>query len=245
MASRLSPFLIALVHPLNLIMAGLAIVAGLLAAWWLFPVGVLFWLTMVVKVARDPSLRITHQMSSRAPLARRFQRYVDRLERAQVGVFNSLAAAPPRTRRVMQPVQAEIEDLVTRAHELAARMTVLENYRRVSQARTDLSSDLDHLTKMIEGARDPVVRREYEESRDALVARMGELDAASTQLDRVEAQLMGLTNDMDGIVAEVIRLQAMGQDAARKVPDLVGRIRAEAAALTVQQTEGAGSRSVR
>jgi hypothetical protein len=131
----------------------------------------------------------------------------------------------------MQPVQSEIERLVDRAHELAQRMTVLENYRRVTQARSDLSADLAHLKKMVEEAQDPVVRQEYEGSRDALVARIAELDAGATQLDRVEAQLVGLSNDMDGIVAEVVRLQAMGAGAAELVPALVARIRAEAAQL--------------
>ena len=99
-----SPFLTALFHPLNILMLALSALAGLIAAWWLFPLGLLFWLVMVIAVARDPSLRISHQLHQREPLAQRFQRYFDRIERSQVGVFNSLSSAPARTRRALQPV---------------------------------------------------------------------------------------------------------------------------------------------
>jgi chromosome segregation ATPase len=218
--------LTALIHPLNLLMVGLSVLAGLIAAWWLFPVGVLFWLIMVIAVSRDPSLRISHQMKSRAPLAPRFQRYFDRIERSQVGVFNSLSSAPARTRRALRSVQAEIDALTQQVHALCRRMTVLENYRMVSQSQADLGADLQQLNAKIESAADPIAKQEYEESRQALQSRASKLEAVSTQLDRVEAQLMSLANEMDGVVTEVIRLQAMGHDdAARHVPELVERLR--------------------
>ena len=46
-----SPFLTALLHPLNLAVLVLSVLAGLVAAWWLFPLGLLFWLVMVTAVA--------------------------------------------------------------------------------------------------------------------------------------------------------------------------------------------------
>jgi chromosome segregation ATPase len=227
-----SPFLIALLHPLNILMLALSVAAGLIAAWWLFPLGLLFWLVMVIAVARDPSLRISHQLQQREPLAQRFQRYFDRIERSQVGVFNSLASAPARTRRALQPVQAEVNMLVDRAYALCKRMTGLENYRVVSQSRADMQLDLQQIEAKIQQADDALVKREYEESRQALQERLAKLDAVSKQLERVEAQLMSLTNEMDAIVTEVIRLQAVGpEDATRSVPALVKKIREEAEQL--------------
>jgi hypothetical protein len=223
-----SPFLTALLHPLNIAMLALSVLAGLIAAWWLFPLGLLFWLAMVIAVARDPSLRISHQLQQREPLAQRFQRYFDRIERSQVGVFNSLASAPARTRRALQPVQAEVNVLVDRAYALCKRVTALENYRVVSQSRTDIKLDLQQIEAKIDETSDPLVKREYEESRYALQGRLDKLDAVSKYLDRIEAQLMSLTNEMDGIVTEVIRLQAVGaEDASRLVPALVKKIREE------------------
>jgi chromosome segregation ATPase len=227
-----SPFLTALFHPLNILMLALSALAGLVAAWWLFPLGLLFWLMMVIAVARDPSLRISHQLQQREPLAQRFQRYFDRIERSQVGVFNSLASAPGHTRRALQPVQAEVNVLVDRAYALCKRMTALENYRVVSQSRADLQLDLQQIEAKIQEADDALVKREYEESRQALQERLAKLDAVSTHLDRIEAQLTSLTNEMDSIVTEVIRLQAVGaEDASQFVPALVKKIREQSEQL--------------
>ncbi len=74
---------------------GLSVFAGLVSAWWLFPAGLLIWLIMVVTITRDPALRINHEMQSRTPLAQRFQVYFNRVERAQIGVFNSLSSTIP------------------------------------------------------------------------------------------------------------------------------------------------------
>jgi len=88
----------------------------------------------------------------------------------------------------------------------------------------------DHL--VFDSTTDPLVRREYEESRRSLQGRLSKLKTVATYLDRIEAQLMSLSNEMEGIVTEVIRLQAMGpQDGARHVPALVKRLREQSAQL--------------
>ena len=233
-----SPFLTALFHPVNIIMLGLAAFAGLVAAWWLFPVGLLFWGVMVFNVARDQALRLNYKMEKRAPLAPRFQRYFDRMQRAEVTVFNALASASSQTRRILQPVCTEIHTLTVEVHNLCQRMTALENYRAVSQSQANLSTDLKHIDEVIARTEDVTVRREYEDSRQALQERLAKLQAVSTQLERVEAQLLSLANAMDGIVTEVVRLQAAGADnAAVFVPELVTRLRQETAQLRIFEKE--------
>jgi hypothetical protein len=235
-----SPFVTGLLHPLNLAMLGLTAFAGLVAAWWLFPLGLLLWLVMVVVVSRDPSLRISHEMRSREPIAQRFQRYFDRIERTQVSVFNSLASAPGRTRKTLQPVQDELEALTDQAYLLCRRMTALENYRLVSESTTNLQADLQQVDEAIGRAGDPMVKQQYEDSRRALLERMAKLQLVASDLDRVEAQLLGLANEMDGVVTEVIRLQAAGPDeAARQVPTLVGRLRERSEELRQSEREAA------
>jgi hypothetical protein len=227
-----SPFVTGLLHPLNLLMLVLAIVAGLLAAWWLFPLGLVLWVVMVITVSRDPSLRISHTMHSRDPLARRFQPYFDRIERAQISVFNSLASAPSQTRKVLQPVQEELEVLTSSAYQLCRRMTALENYRLVADSTSDLSAELQQVNEAIDRAGDPRVRQEYEESRRSLVERIARVKLATTELDRVEAQLLGLSNEMDGLVAEVIRLQAAGPaEAERQILRLLAELRSQSGQL--------------
>jgi hypothetical protein len=223
-----SPFVTGLLHLLNLLMLGLAVFAGLVAAWWLFPIGLMLWLIMAVIVSRDPSLRISHEMHSREPIAQRFQRYFDRIERAQVSVFNSLSSAPGRTRKALQPVQDELEALTEQAYRLCRRMTALENYRLVFEATSDLQADLQQIDEAIYSASDPMVKQQYGDSRRTLLERMAKLKLVASDLDRVEAQLLSLANEMDGIVTEVIRLQAVGPvEAERQVPSLVAELRAQ------------------
>jgi chromosome segregation ATPase len=219
-------------------MLGVAGFAGLFSAWWLFPLGLLLWLIMVVVVARNPTLRFNHQMQERAPLAQRFQRYFDRIERAQLGVFNTLSSAPARTRRVLQPVQTELDLLTDQAYSLGQRMTSLENYRMVTQSESDLEQDLEQLETTIAKADDALVKREYEESRRSLQDRLEKLKAVSTQLDRVEAQLLSISNDLDAAVTEIIRLQAMGPEAAKPlVKELAQRLREQRMQLKEFESE--------
>jgi flagellar biosynthesis chaperone FliJ len=219
-------------------MLGLSGFAGLVAAWWLFPLGLLLWLGMVVAVSRDRSLRFSHEMHSRKPIAQRFQRTFDRIERAQVRIFNSLASAPGRTRKALRPVQDELEALTNQVHRLCRRMTALENYRLVSESTSNLQAELQQIDAAIDKAGDPLVKQEYEESRRALLERIAKLRLVASDLDRVEAQLLGLANEMDGFVAEVVRLQAAGpNEVEQQVPALVERLGEQATQLAQSEQE--------
>ena len=214
MPRQRSPWLTALIHPLNLAMLALAVAAGLCAAWWLLPLGVLLWVVMVLAVARDPSLVISSTMDSRAPLAARFQAPFDRIERSQVSLFNALAAADPRIRNAFRQVQAETDNLVNQAYLLCQRMSALENYRLVTQSTGNLDNELKRLQDQVAAATDAVVKREYEQSLAALQDRVQKLHTTSTQLDRVEAQLSSLASQMDAALTEVVRIQSLGADVA-------------------------------
>jgi chromosome segregation ATPase len=135
-------------------------------------------------------------------------------------------------------VRDEIDRLVDRAYALCQRMTTLENYRLVTQSQSDLEGNLAHLERTIASTDDELTRREYEESREALQRRIAKLEAVSTQLDRVEAQLVGLANALDGVMTELVRLQALSaQDAAERVPALVEQLREEADQLKTFERE--------
>lgn len=209
-----SPIVTGLTHPLAILTLAVAAIAGLIAAWWLFALGLVLWVVMAINVARDPALRLSHKMQKRAPVAGRFQQYLDRLQRSQVSIFNSVKSAPPQTRRVLRPIQSEVDALVAQAHALCQRMTMMENYRLVRESRTDLQAELQGMDDAIAGAGDPLVRKEYEDARRVLLEQTAKLKLISTDLDRVEAQLSGLANEMDGLAIEVVRLQGMDADAA-------------------------------
>jgi len=214
MAQNRSPWLTALINPLNLAMLALALAAGLCAAWWLFPLGLVVWVVMVLAIARDPSLVISATMDSRAPLAARFQAPFDRIERSQVSLFNTLASADPRIRNSFRQVQAETDTLVNQTYLLCQRMSALENYRLVTQAGGNLDDQLKGLQAQVAAATDPMVKKEYEQSLAALQDRVSKLHATQTQLDRVEAQLSSLSSQMDTALTEVVRIQSLGPSVA-------------------------------
>lgn len=227
-----SPFLSGFVHPLNLSMLALSILAGLLAAWWLLPLGLLLWLTMVVTVSRDASLQFNYRMQSRAPLAQRFQQYFDRIQGSQLRLVNSLASAPTGTQRVLQSVRDEVDALTSQVHSLCQRLTTLENDRVVTASQRDLSRDLARIEDALQRTADPQIRREYENSRQSIQERLGRQLQVTVLLDRVEAQLLGLANELDGIVTEAIRFQVdarlqttVSDEAAQHVARLANALR--------------------
>jgi hypothetical protein len=220
-------------------MLALALAAGLCAAWWLFPLGLLLWVVMVLAVARDPSLVISSTMESRAPLAARFQAPFDRIERSQVSLFNTLASADPRIRASFRQVQAETDNLVNQAYLLCQRMSALENYRLVTtQTGGNPDDDLKKLQGQVSAATDPVVKREYQQSLDAMQDKVTKLHKAETQLDRVEAQLSSLASQMDAALTEVVRIQSLGPAvAAGQAAALAQTIHKQADDLTAFQKE--------
>ncbi|MBN1640428.1 MAG: hypothetical protein JXA09_04260 [Anaerolineae bacterium] len=233
-----SPIAIGLLHPLNLGMLGLAIAAGLLSAWWLTPVGLALWAVMVSAVARDPEVQFRWRIRNRAPLARRFRRYFERVAQVQLNTFNSLNAISPPLRRTIEPVREAIDELAEQAHGLCVRMTALENYRLVSTFRRDDQADQRQIDAALVRADDPLVAREYAESQRALDKRMRETETIARHLDRVEAQLLSLANEMDAVYSELVRLQALQPaDAARYVPRLTQRLRSQAEELAMFERE--------
>jgi hypothetical protein len=209
-------------------MVGVAVFAGLLSAWWLFPVGIVLWVIMVLLVSRDRALRFNAQMQRREPLAQRFQRHFDRIERAQVSIFNTLSSSSSVLQRVLRPIEIEVNALTEAAYDLCRRMTALENYRLVSQSQTDLAGERAHIDQLIAETGSPELRQDYEASRQALQERLDRLEDVGRQLDRVEAQLLGLIGEMDGVVSEIVRLQAAGLETAEPlVEDVVRHLRLE------------------
>lgn len=224
-----SPLVTALFHSLNPAMLGISILAGLVAAWWLFPLGVILWIVMVARIASDRRIRLDYDMNARSgTLSARFQDQYGKVVQSQMRIFNSLMSAGGRMKTALDPVQAEIELLTTRVYDLCRQMTGPENYVKVSKMNTDLEGERALLKLSLESATDPLVKREKEEALAALDDRIKKLKKVSTFLDRVEAQLASMTTSMDAILADIIRLQAMGgAQAEKEVPDLIRQIRAQ------------------
>lgn len=217
-----SPFVTALFDPLNIMILVLSVAAGLVAAWWLFPLGLLFWLIMVVTLSRDAGFRLAHAAQNRAPLAYRFQTHYERVKRAQLSLYNAINSLSPGMGPALQPVLNSLNNLVDDVYDLCQRMTALENYRTVSTANANLQDELNALNDKIERASDPGVKREYQEALAAMQQRVKKLEEASARLDRVDAELAGLVSDLNTQVTEILRLQTLPKDEIqRNIPGIL------------------------
>jgi hypothetical protein len=226
------PFLTALFHPLNLSMFALMAAAGLCSAWWLAPIGFLFWLVMVVIVARDPGLQINFTRQSREPLSQRFQTRFDRLDRARVSIFNSMQGVSPAFRKRIQPVQDTLDELVEHAYQLCLNMTAMDNNFYVQKLSNNFNDDIETMQKNIAGATNDRDKREFQEALKSLEARKAQLKSVETLLSRFEAQLTGTNNAVDSVVTNIASLK--GRDAKQiegKIPPLLQSLQTEQAEL--------------
>ena len=217
-----SPLLTALLHPLNLSMLALIAVAGLCSAWWLAPVGLVFWLIMVFVVSRDPGLQLTFSRQSREPLAQRFQNRFDRLDRARISIFNSLQGVSPSFRKTIQPVQDALDELTQHAYQLCLNMTALDNNFAVQQISNNFDDDIEKMQENIRNASDSADKKDFEETLKSLQARKVQIKNISALLSRFEAQLTGANNAVDSVVTGVVGLK--GRDAKQvetKIPPLL------------------------
>lgn len=221
-----SPFVTALFNPLNLMILIIAAAAGLLAAWWLFPLGLLFWLIMVINLARNPAFRMAHTSANRAPLAQRFQTAYDRIKRAQTNLYNAVASMAT-LRTEVQPFLSAVNQLVDEVYALAQRMTALENFRLISQSNANFDLEVEHLTAKVQTASDSVVKQEYEEALQSLQQRIRRLNEATARLERVEAELAGLSNELNAATTDILHLQTLPREAApQRIEEMVKALNA-------------------
>jgi hypothetical protein len=234
-----SPLLLAFFNPANMAMLAFSVAAGLLAAWWLFPIGLVLWVIMMVRIATDRSLRINYDMQARlGTLSPRFQKVYDKVVRSQMRIFTSLLSASGRTRRALAPVQTEVETLTNLVYTVCQQMTAPENYLKVSKMSTDLEGERALLVLSMDGITDAVVKREKEEALRALDSSMQKNKHIAAMLDRVEAQLASLVNILDATLADIIRLQALGgAQAEKQTAPLVQQLRNQIAQLRTFEEE--------
>jgi hypothetical protein len=222
------PLLTALLHPLNLAMLALTIAAGLCSAWWLSPVGFVFWLVMVFIIVRDPGVQITFARQSRQPLAQRYQTRFDKLDRARISIFNAMQGVNPSFRRAVEPLQSALDDLVEHAYQLSIQMTALDNNFAVQQISSNFDDDMAKMEKNIKDTDNPVDRKEFEQTLESLKLRKTQIKNVGTLLSRFEAQLTGTNNAVDSVVTGVIGLKGRStQSIEERIPALVESLKTE------------------
>ena len=235
-----SPLATALINPLNIAMLVFSALAGLISAWWLFPLGLAIWAVMVATIANDKSLRINYNMEARlGTLSSRFQEPYSKAVKAQMRLFNSLLNVSGGNKRALEPVQNEIEALVDKIYAVCQQMTGPENYVAVSRAKNaDLEGERALLVLSIDKTLPPNVLQEKQEAIKALDGRIQKTKAIAAALEHVDAQLDSTVTVMDSLLADIMRLQVMGVNQTKQeVPTLLQKIRGEIEQLDTSARE--------
>ncbi|NPV56968.1 MAG: hypothetical protein HPY76_09920 [Anaerolineae bacterium] len=223
-----NPWIDALFDPVSIMMLVAAVLSGLLAAWWMFPIGMILWLVMVLVILRDPATRLNQSIQKQRDIAQRFLPAFKRIQRTQVNLYNTISGMDGGTKRVVKLIQREINQLVGEAYLLCRRMTPLENYRQVSESPQKLQAELQSLEVQSQNTSDALVRRELEDSARSLKARLAQQESASSLLNRFDALLAGLANELDTVLTEVMGLQAVCNGMARQhASQIIDRIQEE------------------
>lgn len=224
----MSIWLIALFNVVSIAMLVASVLAGLLAAWWMFPVGLLFYIVMALMIVRDPANRMTQILQQRAPLTQRFQAPFQRIQRTQVQLFNLLSTDGKGFSQAMDPVKIAVDELVNSIYGICQRLTPLENYRRSSEITANPANDLKDLNNKLASSQDPNTRKQYEDAKQALEERMQNMNLAVNQLNQLDAKLLGVANDLDTTLSEILQLKAVPLDQAKlRVPILEQKVRGE------------------
>jgi hypothetical protein len=204
-----SPWFDALFDPAGMLILAASVVSGLIAAWWLFPIGILLWLIIVIRTLRDPSLRLKETVQNRTDLAQRIQGPYSRIQNIQISIFNAVQGTDSSARRVLKPVLDEVERLTSRLYELCRQMTPVENLRLVSPSDTKLEVDLNNVLQQAQSATDARARAEYEQSASAIRERQKKYRQLCDQMDRFEALLGGTENDLQAILSDIVQVPSL------------------------------------
>jgi hypothetical protein len=218
-----SPWFIAFTHPINLFMLVITVAAGLISAWWLFPLGLIFWLVMVLKMAFDPALRINQMIQERNSLPQRFETVFNRIEKAQISLYNSLYPAKSQVKRAFEPLQRVVNDLVDHTYQLCVQMTPLENYQQVN-GNSNPENELNQLDRLIATLGEPVEKTGYASARQALAEKVNQKKATQERLSQMDALLLRISAELESMMADGARVQTMKlEDIQQQVPGMVGK----------------------
>ena len=233
-----SPLATALSNPTSLAILGLAVFAGLFAAWWLFPLGLVLWGVSLATIAGNKGMRINYNMQAGTQtLSPRFQGPYANVVRAQMRLFNLLSSSGGRTRRALGPVQDEVEKLVNMVYTVCQRMTGPENFVKISQ-NTDYEGQRALLVLSAGGVADPAARQEKESAIKDVEKRIQDIKDIAALLAQTETLVSGLAASLDTLLAEIMSLQVRGAtQIEQEVPDLLQKIRQQEAQLEALETQ--------
>ena len=220
-------------QPLNIAMLIATFLAGVIAAWWMFPIGLVVWGFMVWGVATHPVTQLESVQPERPVAVPRFQSSLDRIEDIQRQVLNAIGATKNPIRQALTPLQTEVNGLVDKCHAMAQRARPLETQRQ-SRAKMDssLESEIATLDQQLTQVTDDGIKKVLEKSRASLQVQLNNRNALMAQLDHVDSLLSGVATVLANMATEIARLPKLdGSAAATRIGELTADLRQQSTAL--------------
>jgi hypothetical protein len=219
-----SSWQIALSNPINLLMLVVSIGAGLICAWWLFPLGVLLWAIMVLTMVLDPSIRIKQTIEDRPRLPERFEGLVSRLEKSQVVFLQSMESSRFQIKGTFGEFQTAINNLVDQSRDLCVQLTPLESYIQAN-VTSNPQKDLDQLDRLISIIEDPAAKKGYDSARQDLLLKASKFNQAKETLKESDVLLNQIVAEMENSVNDSVRLKKLKvQEIQPQISLLVKRV---------------------
>ena len=85
---------------------------------------------------------------------------------------------------------------------------------------------MNQLDRLIATLDDPAAKKGYDTARQALVDKVNQKKGARDRLSQMDALLISISTEMDSLVADAARIQAMKvQDIQQQIPGMVEKVK--------------------
>lgn len=221
-----SPWMLAARQPLAVVVAVVAVIAGLTVALWLLPLGLLAYVLMVVLAARDPALVAQARRPPSTPRPRltspTFRVQIDAIERTQREIARSAAQAGGPLARLLLPIADQGRELVEEAYTLAEKGQIIERYL-ASVDRRAIEKDVSGLDAQIRTTQDQYTLAQLQETRRSRIEKLENVRDLDTYIGRINAQLQNIGASLDNVLAETVRLRTADAASADSATSQVAR----------------------
>lgn len=197
-------------RPMNLLILFVAIVAGLVIAIWLLPVGLLVYAALVALTWLDPQAAQAEQSRPRPirpPRNTPFQPQLDAIARVHAQIAQSVSSVDGPLRVSLERVTGQVDSIVEEAYALATKGQTVVSYLQQTNLG-EINAQVVRLDNQIKTTSDSMLRQQYQETRNAVAERLKNAKALGTYHQRIVAQLENICANLDNVLAETVRLRA-------------------------------------
>ena len=201
--------LLAARHPLVLFVVLVMLGTGIFVDWRALPVGIVALGLMIWFTAGDPSLITapTERPKLAKITSRAFQAHLDAIDRTREQIARSTNSAAGPLLKLLQPIADQANKLYAQANGLASKGQIIEQYLHTASDQ-QLQGQINELDRRISGTSDTYTRDQLIETRAALIDRQHNSQALATYYDRITAQLLNISANLENVLAETVRLRA-------------------------------------